>query len=377
MRPELTPEQREARRGFRDYVQAKIAPQAGEWDRAGGVPPEAIEDFRRQGYLGSPLPKELGGGGLDMVTYGLLTEEVGKGCSSMRSLLTVHDMVSLTVHRRGGDELKETYLPRLATGELQGALALSEPNRGSDAAHVETTARKDGDEYVLTGRKKWITFGQTADVFLALTRVDGKPTAFLVPADAPGFSRKPISSMTGTRASLLAELFFDECRVPASHRMAPEGFGLSRVVSECLTFGRYTVAWGAVGIAQACLDASLAYTQEREQYGEKIIEHQLVRRLLTEMIADTRAARLLCYRAGYLLESGLLEATPEVMVAKYFASRAATKAANHAIQLHGANGLSDEYPLERHLRDARVTEIIEGSTQIQQITIPGMHLQEL
>ena len=369
MRVELSGAQREARLRFRRFAQEHVAPHAGGWDREGRVPPELIGRLRENGYLGAPLPVEVGGGGFDAITYGLLTEELARGCSSVRSLLTVHDMVALAVWRWGGRELKAQVGPHVARGELLCALALSEPEAGSDAAGVQTEASAAEGGYVLRGRKKWITYGQVADLFLALTRCEGKLTAFLVPADAEGFSRRPLDGIVGTRASLLAELEFDECFVPASHLVGRIGFGLSHVVGAALDHGRYSVAWGAVGIAQACLDACLEYTSSRKQFGVELAQHQLVQRKLTNMITDTRAARLLCYRAGYMRQVGDPDAASETLVAKYFASKAAVRAANDAVQLHGANGLTEDYPVARYLRDARVTEIIEGSTQIQQVNI--------
>src|SRR6185369_3955869 len=366
---ELSRAQREARLRFRHFVHEHVAPHAGKWDREECVPPELIERLRQNGYLGSPLPVDAGGGGLDAITYGLLTEELARGCSSVRSLLTVHDMVALALWRWGSRELKEKVGTAAARAELLCALALTEPDVGSDAAGVRTEARAEGDGYVLNGHKKWITYGQIADLFLVLVRCEGKLTAFLVPANAKGFSRRPLRGIVGTRASLLAELEFDHCFVPASHLVGRIGFGLSHVVGAALDHGRYSVAWGAVGIAQACLDACLEYTPSRKQFGVELSQHQLVQRKLTNMITDTRAARLLCYRAGYLRQIGDPGGTSETLVAKYFASKAAVRAANDAVQLHGANGLTEDYPVARYLRDARVTEIIEGSTQIQQISI--------
>ena len=370
MRIELSGAQREARLRFREFVREHIRPHAGTWDREERVPPELIDQLRENRYLGSPLPVDAGGGGLDAITYGLLTEELGRGCSSVRSLLTVHDMVALAVSRWGSRELKAKVGTAVAQGELLCALALSEPDAGSDAAGVQTEAHPDGDGYVLNGRKKWITYGQIADLFLTLTRCDGKLTAFLVPADAAGLTRRPLRGIVGTRASLLAELDFDHCFIPASHRVGGVGFGLSHVVGGALDHGRYSVAWGAVGIAQACLDACLEYTSTRKQFGVPISQHQLVQRKLANMITDTRAARLLCYRAGYMRHIGDPSAPSETLIAKYFASKAAVRAANAAVQLHGANGLTEDYPVGRYLRDAKVTEIIEGSTQSQQISIP-------
>jgi alkylation response protein AidB-like acyl-CoA dehydrogenase len=374
---DLSPRQREVRQRCRDFVAEHVAPHAGRWDREAAMPAEVIAEVKKRGYLGSHLAKELGGGGLDAVTYGLITEEIGRGCSSLRSLLTVHDMVSEAVRRWGSKALKAETLPRLARAELLAALALSEPGIGSDAANVETEAVRDGEDFVLTGRKRWITFGMTADLFLTFARCGGQVAAFLVPATTPGFSRQPITSVVGTRASHLADLTYDACRVGPEQLVGRVGFGFTHVASTALDHGRYSVAWGAVGIAQACLDACTAYTAERQQFGQPIARHQLVQRKLTEMIVDTRAARLLCYQAGYRRFVGAHDAATETLVAKYFASRAAVRAANDAVQLHGANGLSQDYPVERYWRDAKVTEIIEGSTQIQQIAIASYPPGEL
>lgn len=372
----LSPCRQEARLRFRAFAQAHIAPFAPQWDREERVSTEIIERLRRAGYLGAMHPRHQSGP-MDAVTYGLLTEEIARACSSVRSLLTVHDMVALGIWRWGSRDLKAEFGDAVADGELLCALALSEPETGSDAAAVATEAELVGDEYVLTGRKKWITFGQIAGLFLVLARCQGQLAAFVVPASVPGIERIPMTGIVGTRASLLAELRLEHCRIPRRYLVGKVGFGFSHVVSTVLDHGRYSVAWGCVGIAQACLDASLDYTAERRQFGVAIREHQLVQRRLTEMIANTRAARLLCYHAGHLREVADAGAMAETMVAKYFASQVAVKAANDAVQLHGANGLTEEYSVARYLRDAKVMEVIEGSTEIQQITIPRLALSEL
>ncbi len=377
MRIELSAAQQASRQQFRDFVSAEIVPHADLWDRQERLPASIIEEVKRRGYLGAPLSPEVGGGGMDAITYGLLTEELARGCSSVRSLLTVHDMVSVALQRWGSAALKADVLPQLARGERLAAFALSEPTIGSDAASVTTEARFEGDDVILSGTKKWITFGQIADLFLVLARAEGGLAALLVDADTPGLSRRPIQGMVGTRAAQLAELTFDDCRVPVGRLLGRVGFGLSHVAATALDQGRYSVAWGAVGIAQASLDACLDFTAERRQFGVRLNEHQLVRRKLTGMIADTRAARLLCYRAGHLRRAGDPGAVPETLIAKYFASRAAVRAAGDAVQLHGATGLSEACPVARYLRDAKVTEVIEGSTQIQQILIPKYPLEEL
>lgn len=378
MKLELTPGQREARAEFRSFVAVEIAPHAGLWDREGAIPLSLVDKLRERSYLGSNVPERFGGLGRDMITYGLLTEEIGRGCSSVRSLLTVHDMVAHGILRWGSQEQKQRFLPRMARGEILGALALSEPNAGSDAKSVETTAvDSGGDSWVLNGRKKWTTFGQIAGLFLVFAQCEGKPTAFLMERDAPGLTVKPLQGIMGTRASMLAELELQECRIPKENLVGRVGFGVSHVAAAALEQGRYSVAWGSVGIGQACLDACRRYTAERRQFGVPLSDHQLIRALLTDMTVDVRAARLLCLRAGYLRDQGDPGAFAETMVAKYFASRMAVRAANDAVQIHGANGFREDYPLGRYLRDAKVTEVIEGSTQIQQITIPLFDLQEM
>jgi glutaryl-CoA dehydrogenase (non-decarboxylating) len=377
MRVALSTAQRAARARFRAYVAEHVAPQAAAWDREAAVPQVAIDQLRAAGLLGTAAPQEVGGGGFDPITYGLLTEEIGRGCSSLRSLLTVHDMVSLAALRWGSAELKAEVAPKLARAERLGALALSEPEVGSDAAAVTTRAERQGDGWVLDGRKKWTTFGEVADEFLVLARSAEGLVAFLVPIESAGFRRTPLEGMVGTRASLLAELFFEGCFVPEWRRVGRVGFGLSHVVATALDHGRYSVAWGSVGIAQACLDACLDYSAKRVQGGAVLAEHQLVRRRLAEMIARTEAARLLCCRAGTLRAERDPAAVSQTMIAKYFASQAAVASANDAVHLHGANGLSTSFPLERYLRDAKVAEIIEGSTEIQQLAIPRYPLSEL
>lgn len=368
MQVELSPQQKESRSRFRLFASEKIAPHAGQWDSEQRIPPHVIAELREHGFLGAPVSEQHGGRGMDAITYGLLTEEVGRACSSIRSLLTVHDMVTLTLMRWGKSALKEQFISRMARGELIGALALSEPNVGSDSSGVETTAQLESGQYVLDGKKSWITFGQVADVFLVIAREAAGISAFLVPGDTPGLTRSKVQ-VAGTRASLVAGLELHECRIPKDYLVGKSGFAHLQAVATALDFGRYSVAWGCVGIAQACLAACLDYCSKRKQFGVTIDKHQLVQRKLSEMITNTHAARLLCCRAGYARQTAAPQAISETLVAKYFASRTATRAANDAVQLHGANGLTENYPVSRFLRDAKVMEIIEGSTQIQQIAI--------
>ena len=257
----------------------------------------------------------------------------------------------------------------MASGEVIGAFGLSEPDVGSDAKSIETTAEPYENAYVLNGLKKWTTYGQIAHLFLIFAQCNGRVSAFLVPRDTPGLQVKPLHGMLGTRASMLAELHLQECRVAKEALIGGNGFGLAAVATSALDIGRYSVAWGCVGLAQRCLELSLQYASERKQFGVLLKEHQLIQRMLTDMITQVKAARLLCLQAGYSKTSGAPETIMETWIAKYFASTTAVSAANDAVQIQGAHGCSNASSVQRYLRDAKIMEIIEGSTQIQQITI--------
>ncbi|WP_156755620.1 acyl-CoA dehydrogenase family protein [Actinokineospora pegani] len=365
----LTAAQDAARRGFEEFARTRIAPFADEWDRESALPEEFITEFAERGHLGGAIPTEHGGAGLDETTLGLLCEETGRACSSVRSLITVHGMVSRAVARWGSTGQREHWLPRLARGATIGAFALSEPGAGSDVKALAATARRDGDGFVLTGEKRWTTFGQRADLFLLFARLDDRETAFLVPADSAGLTVRPVESVLGTRASMLGELSLVECRVPGAALLGRPGFGLVAVAADALELGRYTVAWGCVGLLQACLDATLAHAENRETFGARLRDHQLVQRMIADMATAASAARLLCQQAGLLREAGDQQGVHATWMAKYFASTSAFKAAADAVQAHGAQGCAGDHPVQRYLRDAKVMEIIEGATELQQTTI--------
>ncbi|TQK75363.1 hypothetical protein FB479_101980 [Brevibacillus sp. AG162] len=360
----------------RAFVDEHITPNANEWDVREETPNEIIRKLAEQGYLGAAVPKEWGGLGLDAMSLGLLHEEIGRGCSSIRSLLTVHGMVCVAITRFGTKEQKETWLPRLASGELVGAFGLTEPFAGSDAKSIRTTAELRGDQYVLNGNKKWITYGQLADLFLIFAQHEGKPTAFLVERHTPGFATYPVSGMLGTRASMIAELTMIDCAIPQANLLGLPGFGITYVATTCLDYGRFTIAWGCVGIGQACIEESVRYTASREQFGVPLRKHQLIQKMITEMVTQVKAARLLCERATRLKGQGDPRSLAEMWTAKYFASTMLPKLTSDAVQMHGAIGCSQASTAQRHYRDCKVMEIIEGSTQMHEMIIADHAYQE-
>lgn len=369
METELSPEQSEARGAFLRFTAEHVSPFADAWDTQQALPTELIQEMAAAGYLGGPVPEDRGGQGMDAVTLGLLCEAVGGGSASLVSLLTVHGMVCEVLTRWGSEEQQSTWLPALARGEKLGAFGLTEPDVGSDASSVRTVAMADGDEYVLNGAKKWISCAQIADVFLVVGQCDAKPAAFLVERETPGLRIEPIIDMLGFRAAGLAQVNMADCRIPAGNLVGRVGFGFSAVASTALDYGRFCVGWGCLGMAQACLDASLTYSSQRQQFGSFLKGHQLIQEMVANMIADIRAMRLLCYHAACLKNKGVPELIMETSIAKYFASRSVARIASDAVQIHGANGCSSDYPVQRYYRDAKIMEIIEGSNQMQQTII--------
>jgi glutaryl-CoA dehydrogenase (non-decarboxylating) len=361
--------QRAARAEYREFVEREIAPHAHRYDADESIPGELVRKLAAVGYLGSMIPQQFGGRHTDAITAGILHEEVGRGSASVQGLLNVHNMAAQSVLRWGSRAQRDAWIPRFASGDWLAGFAVTEPTVGSDAAKVETTARSVGDRYLVNGQKKWITCGQVADVFLVLTRCDDQPAALLVPRHSSGLSIRPISGMLGCRGYMLATLDFADCEVPKENLVGRLGFGMSHVVAHGLDVGRYCLAWGCVGSAQACLDASIRYTAGRHQFGASLKEHQLIQQMVTRMVTKIAAARQLCFHAGCLRDGRHPDAILETLVAKYFASKALNEIANDAVQIHGANGCSSDYPVERYLRDAKIMEIIEGTSQMHELMI--------
>ncbi len=366
----FTDEQKNMQAKFRSFVKDNITPFADEWDRTENLPGEAIDKLVKSNFLGATVQKEYGGQGMDIYTFGLLCEELGKGSISLISLLTVHGMVCQSIARWGTETQKKNWLTKLANGQILASFALSEPNVGSDPKSVETIAEpKSNGKFILNGKKKWISCGLIANLYLVFAKCNGGPTAFLLERSNPGLTVKPIKNMYGFRSAMLAELELNNCEVSEEDIVGKIGFGFSYVANTALDYGRYCVAWGCVGLGQACLDASLEYASTRMQFGVALRKHQLISQMIADMATEVRAARALCLQAAYLKSINEPDLIMETSIAKYFASKMAVKAANDAVQIHGANGCCDEFPVQRYLRDAKVTEIIEGSSQIQQLII--------
>ncbi|MER5734545.1 MULTISPECIES: acyl-CoA dehydrogenase family protein [unclassified Streptomyces] len=369
----LSEEQRDVRRLAEDFVAREVAPHVVAWDRAEEVDRGIVKKLGAVGFLGLTIPEEYGGSGGDHLAYCLVTEELGRGDSSVRGIVSVSlGLVAKTIASWGTEEQKRAWLPRLASGEALGCFGLTEPGTGSDAGNLSTRAVRDGGDYVIDGAKMFITNGTWADVVLLFARTNDAPghkgvSAFLVPADAPGLTRRAVHGKLGLRGQATAELALEGVRVPASAMLGPEGKGFA-VAMSALAKGRMSVAAGCVGIAQAALDAAVRYAGEREQFGKPIASYQLVQELLSDIAVDVDAARLLTWRVADLIDRGEDFATA-ASKAKLYASEAAVRCANNALQVFGGYGYIDEYPVGKLLRDARVMTLYEGTSQIQKLII--------
>lgn len=360
----------DVRKLARDFARS-VEPRIRELDAAQQHDPAIVKRMGEQGLLGVCLPEKYNGAGMDYVSLGIVSEELERVDTSLRVVMSVHvGLCSLGILQWGTAEQKRRYLPKLATGERIGAFGLTEPDAGSDVAGMKATAVRDGDHYVLNAEKIWISLADVADTFLVFAYTDRNRrhhgiTAFIVDRNTRGFSSGPIHGKLGVRAGNTGFFRLQDVRVPVEDRLGEEGEGF-KIAMSCLDNGRLTVAAGAVGLCQACLDASIRYARERRSFGRPIGEHQLVQRMIAHMVRRTEAGRLLYLRAAWLKNQGVRN-TRETSLAKWFATEASFACASDAVQIHGAYGYSNEYPVERYLRNAKGACIYEGTSQIHEL----------
>lgn len=370
---DFTPEQIAIRKHVREFAEREIAPVAQQNDRECKFDWDVAKKIFKEGFLGLPVPEKYGGLGMDYISYGLMTEEINRICSSTRTLFSVQtSLVALTILKWGTEEQKMKYLPKMCSGEFLGCFGLTEPEAGSDAANQQTRAVKDGNDYLLTGQKTWISCGSIATHALVFAQTDPKKghagmVCFVVDTKTPGFSAVPIKGKLGLRASDTSSLFLDDCRVPAENMLGKVGDGF-KIAMSALDNGRFSVAAGAVGLVQGCIDECTKYAMQRKTFGVPIGEHQQVQAMIADMVAECEAGRLLYLRAAHLKNKGVRN-TLETSIAKLFCGEAANKAAHNAVQIFGGYGFSDEYPVERYFRDAKVLNIYEGTREIQRLII--------
>ncbi len=364
----LTDEQRLVRDAVRAFVDAEIRPHIRAWDEKGEVHREVFARMAELGFLGGPIPEAYGGAGMDYIAFALLCEELERGDTAFRVVQSVHvGLNSLTLLQWGTEEQKQRWLVPQARGEKLATFGLTEPGVGTDAGNLATTARRDGDAYVLNGGKLWISLADLADHFLVFASVDRSKkhrgvTAFVLERGMPGLTTGTLHGKLGIRAGNTGLINLENVRVPVEHRIGEEGEGFLIAMS-AIDQGRYTVAAGAVGLAQACIDASVKYAHERETFGEEIGRHQLVKQMIAKMVVGTEMGRLLVWRAGALKNRGIRN-TRETSMAKWHATDHAVASALDAIQIHGANGYSNEFPVERYLRNSKAAVIYEGTSQL-------------
>jgi butyryl-CoA dehydrogenase len=370
---ELTEDLRLLQRTARDFADAVLKPAAARLDREEKFPLEHWKAVAEMGFLGMLIPEEYGGSGLGNLALAIMLEELNRGCPSTGVTVSVQNsLLGAPILKHGTEEQKRKYLPRLATGEVIGAYAITEPGHGSDAGAIETVAERKGDRFILTGTKAWITSGASAGlivVFATTDRVAGSRgiTAFLVEAGTPGLSVGKHEKKLGIRGSETVELILDGVEVPAANVLGEEGKGF-RLALDTLDGGRIGISAQATGIIAACLEDSVKYARERKQFGKPIAEFQPIQWKLSSMALDLDAARLLTWRAAWLKDAGLPH-TKEASMAKLFASEAANRAATDAVQIHGGAGYCKDFAVERYYRDAKITEIYEGTSEIQRLVI--------
>ncbi len=357
------------------FVESEVRPFAGQFEEDGAIPRSLIDKMAARGYLGASFPGEYGGLGLDPVYYGLFTEEFGKGDASTRAILTVHtSLVGEALLRCGNPEQKKKWLPLMVSGEKIGAFGLTEPDVGTDAKSVQTTYRKEGNKYIINGKKKWITLGDIADFFIIITSGEKGNSAFLVERER-GVKTTPLPGLLAGRAAHIALVELDNVEVPEENLLAKEGGGFSYVVNTALDHGRYSIAWGGLGLCQEALEAMVSYSRKRKQFGKKLYSFQLIQGIIGDAVTQIHAGRTLCLNAGEMRKKGSNDAVMQSTIAKYYTSKIAMEITTNAVQVHGGNGCYNKFPVERLFREAKILEIIEGTSQVQQEIISNYGLR--
>lgn len=370
---QLSQDQQDIWRWAKDFADKEILPKVEENDRKAQFDWDLYKKIAEQGFFGAVLPEKYGGQAVDYTSYALMTEEIARACSSTRTLFSVQiSLVELPILKWGTEEQKQKYLPKLATGEMIGCFGLTEPNAGSDAGNQQTTAKKEGEYYILNGQKTWISNGTIAHLAIIVTQTDPSlghkgMCAFLVETETAGFTSRKMEPKLGLKSSDTAELFLENVKVHESQMLGKPGEGF-KVAMYCLDQGRFSVAAGAVGVIQACLDISEKYANERKTFDKPIAEYQMIQHMMADMACDAEAGRFLVLRAAHLKNKGVRN-TRETCMAKLFCSEAAQKAAYNAVQIFGGYGFSEEYPAARYYRDARVLTLYEGTSQIQRMIV--------
>ncbi len=376
---ELTEDHKMIQEMVKKFAEKELAPHIKEWDVQGSYPRSVLESMGEQGILGVCFPEKYGGGGMDYISLALACEELERVDTSFRVPLSVHiGLCGLGILQWGNEEQKEKYLTPLATGEKIGTFGLTEPNAGSDAGAIQTTARLEGDHYILNGEKMWISLADVADTFLVFARTGTAEqhsrglSAFILERGTPGFTSDTIHGKMGIRAGNTGSFALVDCPVPKENLVGREGEGF-KIAMSSIDGGRYTVAAGSVGLIRACLEESVKYAHERKTFGRPIADHQLVQQMIAHMARGLDISRLLVYRAGWLKNLGIRN-TRETGLAKWVACDEAWKAATDAIEIHGSYGFSNEYPVERYLRNCKAAVIYEGSAEIQTLLAAGYAL---
>jgi butyryl-CoA dehydrogenase len=377
---ELTDLQRETQRLTREFAARELLPNARKWDEEHEFPAEAVKKLAELSLLGVAVPEEWGGAGLDNVAYALAIEELSRGDASVGVIASVNNSLYCDPLLRFGNEAqKREWLVPFARGEKIGCFGLTEPEAGSDAAAQKTTAVRKGDSYLINGSKNWITNGPVAEAIVLFTMTDRAAghrgiSAFVVPSSTPGFNRAHPDRKMGISAALSCSIFFEDMVVPAQNLLGKEGDGF-KIAMSTLDGGRVGIAAQAIGIARAAFEEAIRYAQDRKTFGQPIANHQAIQFMLADMATEIDAARLLTLKAAAMKDAGVRHSAESAM-AKLYASEMASRVANKGLQIHGGQGYSKEFDAERHVRDARITEIYEGTSEIQRIIISGALLKE-